>query len=236
MNGKTAARARVTHVLFDVDGLLLDTEPVYTEATNAVVSRFGKTFDWRLKANMIGRRALDSARYLVRELELPLSAEEYLAERDVILRKTFAACDAMPGAEELVRHLHRHRIPIALATSSAWDLFDIKITRHTDWFALFDARVGGDDVAHGKPAPDIFLEAAARIGADPASTLIFEDAPSGLAAGLAANMRVIAVPDANMDKARYRDADAVLGSLTEFSPEEYGLPGFGGAATGRGGA
>ena len=215
--------ARVTHVLFDVDGLLLDTEPVYTAATNAVLARFGKTFDWSLKANMIGRRAIDSARYLVREMQLPIGAEEYLAERNKFLRKNFAACEALPGAEELVRHLHRHRIPIAVATSSERDLFEIKITRH-NWFALFDAVVSGDDVAHGKPAPDIFLRAAQSIGGAPQSPLVFEDAPSGVAAARAATMRVIAVPDARMDKARYRDADAVLHSLAEFSPESYGLP------------
>jgi len=221
--------ARVTHVLFDVDGLLLDTEPVYTEATRAVIARFGKTFDWRLKSNMIGRRALDSARYLVRELQLPLAAEDYLAERNELLRKNFAACGALPGAEALVRHLHRHRIPMAVATSSERDLFEIKISRHC-WFALFDAVVSGDDVERGKPAPDIFLAAAAALGAAPASTLIFEDAPAGLEAGRAAGMRVVAVPDACMDKARYRAADAVLDSLPEFAPEDYGLPGFAGRA------
>ncbi|MGR3914245.1 MAG: HAD-IA family hydrolase [Gammaproteobacteria bacterium] len=227
---KNRVRARVTHVLFDVDGLLLDTEPVYTEATRAVIARFGKIFDWGIKGNMIGLPARDAARYLIRALQLPMTVEDYLAGRNQYLREHFAACAALPGAERLVRHLHRHRIPMAIATSSERALFDIKISRH-DWFALFDAMVTGDDVAHGKPAPDIFLEAAKRIGGAPASTLIFEDAPSGIEAARAAGMRVVAVPDAHMDRARYRGADAVLGALTGFAPQEYGLPRFPGGAT-----
>ncbi len=219
-------RPPVTHVLFDVDGLLLDTEIIYTEITARITARFGKKFDWSIKRNMLGRRALDSARYLVQALELPLSAEDYLAERNALLRDGFAACDALPGAENLVRHLHRHGIPMAVATSSDRDLFEVKITRHTAWFALFDEVVSGDDpaVARGKPAPDIFTLAAARLGAKPASTLVFEDSPLGLAAGIAANMRVVAVPDPNMEKFRYPGADLIIDSLLEFSPEAYGLP------------
>ena len=116
----TAAR----FVLFDVDGLLLDTEIVYTRVTQAIVSRFGKTFDWSIKANMIGRAESESSRYLVETLKLPITAEEYLAERNDRLKEGFAACDPMPGAERLIRHLHANGIPIAVATSSTRELFE----------------------------------------------------------------------------------------------------------------
>lgn len=211
-----------------MDGLLLDTEIVYTEVTRKIVGRFGKRYDWDLKRNMIGRRAMDSARYLVRALDLPLSAEAYLAERNGMLREGFAACGAMPGAEKLVRHLRRHNIPMAVATSSNRDLFEVKTARHTAWFSLFDLVVSGDDpaVTSGKPAPDIFAIAAARLGAEPASTLVFEDSPLGLEAGIAAQMRVVAVPDPHMEKSRYPGADLIIDSLLEFAPERYGLPMF----------
>lgn len=229
-SGKPAPKrpSAVTHVLFDVDGLLLNTEIIYTEVTQKIVARFGKTFDWHIKRNMIGRPALDSARYLVQALALPLSAEQYLEERNSMLRSTFAACEALPGAEKLVRHLHQHGIPMAVATSSERELFDLKITQHTAWFDLFKGVVSGDElgVGQGKPAPDIFVIAAKLLGAEPSCTLVFEDSPFGLAAGIAANMRVVVVPDANMDKSCYAGADLILDSLLEFAPQQYKLPKF----------
>ncbi len=219
----------VSHVLFDMDGLLLDTEIVYTRATQQIVSRFGKVFDWSIKSNMIGRPSSDSAQYLIEALALPLSAEDYLRERDVLMREAFPFCKPLPGAKDLVRHLSAHAIPIAVATSSSRDLFHVK-TRNHSWFSLFDAVITADDlgVKRGKPAPDIFLCAAERIGALPETTLVFEDAPSGLAAAKAAGMRAVVVPDTNMDRARYIGADLIIGSLLEFSPEEFGLPCFAG--------
>lgn len=222
------ARPPATHILFDMDGLLLDTEVIYTAVTRDIVGRFGKTYDWELKAQMIGRPAPESARMLVDALRLPLTPAQYLAERAELAHDAFAACDALPGAEDLVRHLHRHRVPMAVATSSGRALFALKTTRHRAWFDLMDAVVCGDDpqVKRGKPAPDIFLAAAAALGAAPESTLVFEDSPQGLAAGLAAGMRVIAVPDARMEKAQYADADMILDSLPEFAPEKYDLPAY----------
>jgi pseudouridine-5'-monophosphatase len=218
----------VEFALFDVDGLLLDTEIIYTEVTQQIVNRFGKTFDWSIKANMLGRAAIDSARYLVEALDLPIPAEQYLDERNSLLRERFAGSGELPGAQTLVKHLHQHKVPIAVATSSSYELFEIKKTRHGHWFDLFDTVVSGDhpEVRQAKPAPDIFNVAARNLGADPAHTLIFEDAPSGLAAGLAAGMRVIVVPDPNMDRSRYQGAEEMLSSLDQFDPVRYGLPAY----------
>ena len=215
----------VTHVLFDMDGLLLDTEILYTRVTQAIVGRYGKTFDWSIKSNMIGRRSEDSARYLIETLGLPIAPEDYLTERDVLLRQAFPSCEPLPGAKKLVAHLARHTIPMAVATSSSREMFELKTQNHP-WFGLFDAVVTGDDteVRQGKPAPDIFLRAAGLIGAAPDHTLVFEDAPSGLYAAKAAGMRVVIIPDANMDKTRYHDADLILDSLLEFMPPDFGLP------------
>ena len=218
----------VSCALFDMDGLLLDTEIIYTKVTQKIVGRFGKTFDWSIKSNMIGRAAIESARYLVQTLDLPITAEQYLEERNGMLRQAFADSDALPGAERLIRHLKAMQIPIAVATSSDRDLFEIKTTLHKSWFNLFDTVVTGDDAEVGaaKPAPDIFLVAARRLGQDAGKALVFEDAPSGLQAGKSAGMQVVAIPDQNMDRGRYTDADMVLDSLLDFKPEAFGLPAF----------
>ena len=214
-----------THVLFDMDGLLLDTEIIYTEVTQQIVGRYGKVFDWSIKSNMIGRPSSDTARYLIETLSLPMKPEDYLEERDLLLRAAFPSCQALPGAKELVEHLTDNGIPIAVATSSSRDLYEVKVQNHK-WFTCFDTVVTGDDpnVKHGKPAPDIFLCAARKLKADPATTLVFEDAPSGLAAAKAAGMLTVVVPDTNMDKARYAGADMIIDSLEQFPPTLFGLP------------
>lgn len=216
----------VNGILFDMDGLLLDTEILYTQATQEIVGRFGKTFDWSIKANLIGRPALESSRDLVKAMDLPMTPEEYLNERDTLLKAWFPTCSALPGAQNLVKHLHCHRIPIAVATSSSHELYCLKTRNHQSWFSLFDTVVTGDDpdIRQGKPAPDIFLVAASRLDIFPQSALVFEDAPSGLQAGLRAGMRVIAIPDPNMDRSQYGKATQVLDTLTAFRPDDFGLP------------
>jgi pseudouridine-5'-monophosphatase len=222
------ANSAITHVIYDMDGLLLDTEPFYTEVTQTIVSRYGHTFDWTLKARMIGKAARDSARVLVETLGLPITPEEYLREREAMLASLFPLAEAMPGARRLTGHLARKGIPQAVASSSSTREFGLKTTQHRDWFGNFQCVVLGDDpaVARGKPAPDIFLTAAARLGAQPQTCLVVEDAPSGVEAALAAGMPVVAVPNPAMDRAKYSGADEILASLEAFQPEAWGLPPF----------
>ena len=215
----------VTHIIFDMDGVLLDTERFYTEVTQAIVGRWGKVFDWSLKSNMIGRPARDSARYLVETLALPISADEYLREREAMLETLFPESLPMPGARELTVGLAERGVAQAVATSSGRRLFDLKTTSHREWFRVFSTVVLGDDprIARGKPAPDIFLLAAAELGANPSSCLVIEDAPAGVAAAHAAGMQVIAVPDPGMDHAPLADADLMVASLAELTPDDLGF-------------
>ena len=217
---------KVSHVIYDLDGLLLDTEPFYTQASQIIAQRFGKTYDWSVKSRMIGKKATDSARIFTEALALPITPAEYLEERKTLLEALFPKAEPMPGARRLTLHLHRCRIPQAVATSSDRRHFDLKISRHRDWFRIFDCMVIGDDpeVRHGKPAPDIFLLAAARLGAIPSKCLVLEDSPAGLQAALAAGMYAVSVPDPNMERLAFRGSHQILRSLEEFNPGAWGLP------------
>ena len=176
---------------------------------------------------MIGRPARDSARYLVETLDLPMTADDYLREREVLFRTLMPTAQALPGARELTMALRAAEVPIAVATSSARPLYDLKTSRHGPWFAEFDVVLTGDDprIARGKPAPDIYLLAARELGTDPVRCVAIEDAPAGVEAARAAGMQVIAVPDPALGRERVAAADVVLDSLVGLRPADLGFAG-----------
>jgi pseudouridine 5'-phosphatase len=211
--------------IFDLDGVLLDTEPLYTEATARVAARFGKVYDWSIKRDCIGRGTLEAARIIIEALGLPLSPEALVHERDSTLRELVARAPAVVGAEAFTRALADRGVPLAIATSTEAPLYAIKTAPHRHWLAIFGAAVCGDDprVARAKPAPDIFLAAAQDLGAPPASCLVFEDSPFGVEAARAAGMQVIALPDPAMDRARYAHADGVAAGFADITLDLLGF-------------
>ena len=217
---------KITHIIYDNDGLLLDTEPFYTEAHAMVAARYGKTFDWSIKSRMIGLRAEDSAKICIDALGIPLTVPEYLEARRSKLEDLFPGSEPLPGAVRLTQRFAELGIPQAVATSADRHHFDLKISRHRDWYALFDCIVTGDDpeVRHGKPAPDIFLTAANRMRSNPAKCLVFEDSPAGIAAARAAGMYAVAVPDPHMGNDAYGEAHEILHSLEDFNLSRWGFP------------
>eukprot|EP00877_Chromochloris_zofingiensis_P009476 jgi/Chrzof1/4782/Cz14g26080.t1 len=217
----------VTHVIFDMDGLLLNTETFYTIAQQEILARHGRQFTWELKAKIMGKKALDAAQLLIVEtgLQGQLSAQDFLKEREEILDRLFPTAQLMPGAEKLVRHLHACGVPMSVATSSHRRHFDIKTTAHKHFFELFVHITTGDQVTHGKPHPEIFMVAASKFNppAVAEQCLVFEDAPTGVTAARAAGMAVIMVPDPNLDRSHCTQANKVLDSLERFQPQEWGL-------------
>lgn len=215
----------ITHVIYDNDGLLLDTEPFYTKAHQILASRYGKVFDWTVKSKMIGLRAEDSANVIINALQLPFSVAEYLEERKTLLEEMFPQAEPMPGAVRLTRHLHRIGIPQAVATSSDRYYFELKITHHHEWFKIFQCVVLGDDpeIQRGKPAPDIFLLTAKRLQADPSHCLVIEDSPAGIQSARAARMFAVAVPDPNMDDRAYSGAHQIIRNLNELDLSSWGF-------------
>ncbi|XP_065178688.1 pseudouridine-5'-phosphatase-like [Sycon ciliatum] len=227
-----STKPKITHVIFDMDGLLLDTESIYTLTTQEQVSRYGKDFTWEVKGKLMGTSEREGWQILFRELELEGKAdmEEMMIQTRKRRDELFPTCKLMPGAERLIRHLHSHGVPICVATSSRSSSFEAKTSQKQELFSLFHHCVRGDDpdLKRAKPSPDIFLVAASRFSEPPApeKCLVFEDAPQGVEAALAANMTCIMVPDSHLSKSLLGRAHVELASLEDFDPAVYGLPGF----------
>lgn len=231
MSSSSSSFRKVTHCIFDMDGLLLDTERLYTEVTQSIAEPYGKTYTWEIKQTIMGLQRDEAAEAIVAALELPLTPAEYVQISTERINRVMEECQLMPGAERLVRHLHQHQIPIALATSSGADSVEVKTKNHRELFELFGHKVMGSsdaEVKEGKPAPDIFLVAASRFPdrPDPSQCLVFEDAPNGVTAAIAAGMQAVMVPDPHIEEDQRKHATLVLRTLEDFRPEQFGLPAF----------
>lgn len=216
---------QITHLIYDFDGLLLDTEPIYCQVYGMIANRYGKAFTPALQRKIMGRQALDCAQILVDELALPLTAQAHMEARDQLIYDLLPQAQPMPGAMEMTQRFAELGVPQAIATSSAAVTFNLKTQRYQDWLTIFQAVVLGSDpaVKRSKPAPDSFLVAAQQLGADPVNCLVFEDSPAGVEAGKRAGMSVVAVPAAHMNWQLYVQADEIIGQLTDFDPQRWQL-------------
>ncbi|XP_047069152.1 bifunctional riboflavin kinase/FMN phosphatase-like isoform X2 [Lolium rigidum] len=133
---------------------------------------------------------------------------------------------ALAGANRLVQHLRSKGVCVALASNSPRENIRAKIACHPGWEESFVAIVGGDEVTRGKPAPDIFVEAAKRMNSDPSNCIVIEDSLQGVLAGKAADMHVIAVPSIPKSTAEFGAADEVINSLLDLRLEKWGLTPF----------
>jgi beta-phosphoglucomutase-like phosphatase (HAD superfamily) len=180
--------------VFDLDGTLLDTERLYTEAAQKILDPFGHTYSIELKRKVMGGDSIRSARLTIEEFDLPMTPQQFLDERETYLEALFPVAEEIKGAGDFIRHLTDIGLRQGLATSSHSHLCELKIG-HRGWRERFAAVVCGDDaeLQNSKPAPDIFLLCAARMGVNPASTVAFEDSRNGIEAARAAGMFVIGI-------------------------------------------
>ena len=142
-----------------MDGLLLNTQDMYSSTSQAFLARHGKTPDYEFKMKVVGRAAPEAAKMIVEHYGLPYSPEEYLETFEKELEAKFPTCDLLPGADRLIRHLHARGVPMAVATSSSKKMFQLKTSsKHSEIFSLFSHIVTGDDpeVTSAKPSPEIY--------------------------------------------------------------------------------
>jgi HAD superfamily hydrolase (TIGR01509 family) len=204
-------------LIFDMDGLLIDSEGLAASAMDAFLAGYGLMRRQDVHAQLLGRR-LPEAIAIVREsygLEIPLDVlvAEYGELRLAALR---GAVRLMPGALEVIEFGRMAGLKIGLATSGMRAHAAVSLSE-TGLRGMFDVEVTGDEVEYGKPKPDLFLLAAKRLGVEPAACVVFEDAPNGVAAAQEAGMRVAAVPAPGHDVTFETAPDVVLASLAEAS-------------------
>ena len=211
-----SGKAMPAGCLFDLDGLLLDTEPLHGQAWAEAVGQFGGSASAELLLGLRGRNKFDNASGLIEALQLTVSVEQLLAVQQPLARDKVRQARAMPGAERLVQHLQAAGVPLAIATSSGRESVEIKLAPHP-WLQRIAVRVHGDDpqIQQGKPAPDLFIEAARRLHVEPAQCWAFEDSQAGAKAALAAGCRVFVVPAEGLSRSDYPSAVDWLSSLSE---------------------
>jgi HAD superfamily hydrolase (TIGR01509 family) len=207
-------------VVFDLDGVLVESEEVWDEVREAYVRERGGRYDEEVQRAMMGMSSPEWSRYLHETAGVP--DEPHAINDEVVGRMLDAYRDRLPlidGAVDAVRRLVE-RYPLALASSSNRELIDA-VLLVAGLTQLFRATVSSEEVARGKPAPDVYLEAARRLGVDPDHCAAVEDSHGGIRSAKAAGMRVIAIPNPSYppDEESLAHADVTIGSLAELTPE-----------------
>lgn len=202
-------------ILFDLDGLMVDSEPLAEEAWRILLARYGHVLDSATMADLLGLRPADSARLIQGRFSLPQSPGQVAAEKTEVLRSLTLAgtLRTMPGLFDLLAAADERGLTRAVATSSSqdWASFALHAVGADQGFG---AVISGDHVANGKPAPDIYLEAASALSLPPEACLALEDSPAGVQAAKAAGMRCVAVPNESTIALDLSAADWILPSLT----------------------
>lgn len=207
-------------VIFDLDGVLVDSEPWWDAVRTTFAANHGRTWTAADQAAVMGANSAGWARIMRERLHLDLEALEI--ERaivdGVVERYRHEAAPRIEGAVEAVRRIGADR-PVAVASSAHAEVISAAL-QAIGLMDSFGAIVSSDEVMHGKPAPDVYLEAARRLKVDPSACLVVEDSYNGVRAAKAAGMMVVLVPNASVPPApgTAELADVVIVSLAELDP------------------
>ena len=203
-------------VIFDMDGVLVDGEPLHFAAARDVLAGFGAELTWETYTHWIGETFDTIWPDIQRRFALPVDRGEYERAFGPRVQEQYERhAVAMPGAHDLLGRLRAAGVPLGLATSTKRPRVDIALAR-LDLARFLTVTVSGDEVSRGKPDPEIYLTAAARLDVPPERCLVLEDSPAGVASARAAGMRAIGVR-INGGSGRPLDgADRIIESLADF--------------------
>jgi len=205
-------------VIFDLDGVLADSEPWWNEIDAKLLAQYGVRYRGEYHRNVLGVSYRLAVEFFKKTFGLSASTDELIQRRGEIATEFFAnRVGLFPSAKKVLQELRRMNLRLAVATSSVSASARPFLDRH-QLTAFFDLIVTGDEIEHGKPHPDIYLRAAAKLDVAADACLVIEDALAGIAAAKAAKMRVTAIPDRRfVDPREYeKEADYLLGSLSEI--------------------
>ena len=205
----------IAAVIFDLDGLMIDTEPLAQQAWDRVLQDHGKRLESDTFAKMIGLRLTESSKVIQAAYSLETSTTE-LADKETFYMSQIMTrgIPTMPGLRRLITELDRRRIPWAVATSSQRK-YAVEVLGQLDLLEKCGGIAAGDEVEHGKPRPDVYLLAARRLGIDPETCLALEDSVPGINAASAAGMLAVAVPNGETSSMKFEEAAFVYDSLPE---------------------
>ena len=205
-------------VIFDLDGVLADSEPFWTEIDAALLREHGVTYRGEYHREVLGVSYVVAIEFYKTAFGISAPSDELMRRRAAIAQEFFASrIPIFSSARPVLAELRQMDLRLAVATSSVSTSARPFLERHK-LTAFFDVIVTGDEVERGKPEPDIYLRASGKLGVAPATCLVIEDALSGVAAGRAAGMSVVAIPDRRyVDPREYeRQADHLLATLAEL--------------------
>lgn len=205
-------------ILFDLDGVIADSEPMWNDIDSAMLQTYGIEYAGEHKHQILGTSFSVALNFYRETFNIRAEIEEMMLRRRDIARDFYAErIPIFESAPQVLAALKKQNFTLGLATSSIADLVLPFLKRH-DLNQYFDAFTTGEEVEHGKPAPDIYLAAAHKANAEPQRCLVVEDALAGLQAGRAAGMTTVAIPDARwVDVSLFPDrADGVLDDLVQL--------------------
>ena len=205
-------------VIFDLDGVLADSEPSWNQIDAKLLAEYGADYRGEHHREVLGVNYRLAIEFYKKAFNLSAATDEMMKRRGEIAAEFFAdRVGLFPDVKEILEEMRQQGVRLGLGTSSVSSSARTFLDRH-QLTKLFDVIVTGDEVEHGKPAPDIYLRAAQRLNVAADDCLVVEDALSGIAAAKAAKMRVVAIPDRRfVDPAKYeKDADYLLNNLKEL--------------------
>src|SRR5213592_1426197 len=205
-------------VIFDLDGVLADSEPWWNEIDAKLLAQYGVRYRGEYHRNVLGVSYRLAVEFFKKAFGLSVSTDELIQRRGEIATEFFAnRVGLFPSAKEVLQELRRMKLRLAVATSSISASARPFLDRH-QLTQFFDVIVTGDEIERGKPDPDIYLRTAEKLGIVADDCLVIEDSLSGIAAAKAARMRVAAIPDRRfVDTREYdKEADYLLNDLSEI--------------------